>query len=133
MGEKGGEPYCNVALCLRLYHLQKSRSFRIGSKPIDPIIEQQRQLIEELKADREMQARIIAGLQSKNEEQSKQYQRLQSDYVNLNTIIQRSNPTFSSNVTAEQFQQLVHRQKLDNLKIQQGQLEWHNRNTQSSI
>jgi molecular chaperone GrpE (heat shock protein) len=103
------------------------------TKPIDPIIEQQRQLIEELKADREMQARIIAGLQSKNEEQSKQYQRLQSDYVNLNTIIQRSNPTFSSNVTAEQFQQLVHRQKLDNLKIQQGQLEWHNRNTQSSI
>ncbi len=34
MGEKGGEPYCNVTLCLCLDYLQKSRSFRIGSKSV---------------------------------------------------------------------------------------------------
>ena len=31
MGEKGRESYCHVALCLCLDHLQKSKSFRIGS------------------------------------------------------------------------------------------------------
>jgi hypothetical protein len=32
MGQKSREPYRDVAFCLYLDHLQKSRSFRIGSK-----------------------------------------------------------------------------------------------------